>query len=191
MKWETKLYCMDRNRKGQEVAAARETKTRHYKRGKKGKAGALHKSRWWRFDGVAVKEIESALGNKTMNDASKKSYWGWVWVWGGVAWKENFIKRGKKGNRQQKRNGRSVRWRKDWGEICEIRGNREELFLDQCDRKGTNEYERDEWRKWCVYEQKRRARGGKKVEDMARERKRKKGWWKRRTGHYSVNLFPL
>lgn len=58
MKWETKLYCMDRNRKGQEVAAARETKTRHYKRGKKGKAGALHKSRWWRFDGVAVKEIE-------------------------------------------------------------------------------------------------------------------------------------
>lgn len=37
MKWEAELCCMDRNRKGQEAAAAaRETKTRHYKRGDEG-----------------------------------------------------------------------------------------------------------------------------------------------------------
>lgn len=141
---------------------------------------------------VWLKEIESALGNKTMNDASKKRLFELLGL--GVGWKK-VKKSGKKGDWQQKRNGRSawmaVRWRKDWGKICEIRGNREELFLDQCDGKRTNEYERDEWRKWCVYELERRARGGKKVEDMAREQKRKKGWWKLRTGHYSVNLFPL
>lgn len=44
MKSETKLYCMDRTRKGQEVAAAIETKTRHYKGGEKGKAGTQDKS---------------------------------------------------------------------------------------------------------------------------------------------------
>lgn len=30
--------------------------------------------------------------------------------------------------------------------VCEIRGNGQELFLDQCDAKRTNEYERDEWK---------------------------------------------
>lgn len=74
---------------------------------------------------MAVKEIESALGNKTMNDASKKrlSYWGWEWEWGGGGGggggllKRNFIKRGEKGDGQQKRNGglpqMAVRGRED------------------------------------------------------------------------------
>lgn len=51
--------------------------------------------------------------------------------------KREFYKKGeKKGDQQQKRNGglpgTAVRLKKRWneGEIYEIRGNREELFLD-------------------------------------------------------------
>lgn len=41
-------------------------------RGENGRAGRRDKSRRWRFDSVAVKELRSAKWNKAMNDASKK-----------------------------------------------------------------------------------------------------------------------
>lgn len=94
---------------------------------------------------MAVKEIESALGNKTMNDASKKGLFELLELGLGVGWrgsleKRIFIKRENKGDWQQKRNGgllcMAVRRRKDGmeGEICEIRGTTEELLPVQCDR---------------------------------------------------------
>lgn len=122
------------------------------------------------------------------------NYWGWGWG----RLKREFYKKGKrKGGVQQKRNGGSawttVRWRRDGkrGEICEIRDNRvrEELFLDQCDREGEGKDKKKkeivaEWMKklMCIWEEMQESR-----EYGCRD----EGWWKQRTGHYSVNLSPL
>lgn len=63
---------------------------------------------------MAVKEIESALGNKTMNDASKKGLFELLGLGegGGMVGclKREFYKKGeKKGDWQQKRNGGLLR----------------------------------------------------------------------------------
>ncbi len=80
------------------------------------------------------------------------------------------------------------RW--DEGEICK-RGNREELFLDQRDRKRRKKMNRgavNEEDDVCV-SRKRRARGWKRRDYGCREKERKAD--ENRTDHYSVNLFPL
>ena len=196
--------CMDRNRKGQEAAAAaaaREATTRHYQWGeRRGELGTLDKSWWWRFDSVAVKEIESALGNKTMNDASKKrlSYWGWEWEWvggGGGRLKREFHKKGREKRRATKEEWRITadgsKRRKRWNEgaICEIRGNGEELFLDQCDRKWR--WIREGWMKkvMCAWAEKESWRGGRKVGNMATE-KEKEGLMKTEDGSLFCQPLP-
>lgn len=71
---------------------------------------------------MAVKEIESALGNKTMNDASKKGLFELLGLVQGVGWrggrlKREFYKKERERRLAQKRNGRllwmAARRRKD------------------------------------------------------------------------------
>lgn len=105
---------------------------------------------------MAVKEIESALGNKTMNDASKKrlSYWGWEWEWGGGggggSLEKKFHKKGRERRRATKEEWRITadgskrkrRWNE--GAICEIIEETERSYSWTSVTGREDEYGRDE-----------------------------------------------
>lgn len=129
-------------------------------------------------------QIESALGNKTMNDESKArlSYRGQVW---GVVWRAGGAGSGervtRKGNVQKRGASATKEKRKinvDVGDDDAFEGKRarleqEELFLEQRGRKGTNGQEREgqmwaggrRWRNWRISLDSRKKKGLMKKQD--------------------------
>lgn len=87
-----------------------------------------------------------------MNDASKKSLCELLGL--GVSavellekrilWGEKKLEREEIGNKREMEDQRGRQRDGERRGICEIRRNREELFLQPCDREGTNEYRWDE-----------------------------------------------
>lgn len=108
-----------------------------------------------------MKEIESALGNKTMNDASKKSLR--YWRWGGSLAKKLY------GGQREGRSATKEKWKIE--RKC-VRGRKKGVIPGAVWQEENKWYERgtDE-----ESEEKRRAGGrrGKKLEDNAEERKRR------------------